>query len=97
MKLFTRAVLVATLAALALATPAAASHGGGTGSCAGGAPGAIATIPGISTGPGQGPSGPGFVKPIATSGNAGQTIETLHGIYCNQQPPGPPPGPASRP
>ena len=97
MKLLTRAVIVATLVALASVTPAAATGGGGTGSCAGGAPGSIATIPGIPTGPGQGPSGPGFVKPIATSGDAAQTIETLQVVYCNQQPPGPPPGPASQP
>lgn len=67
----------------------------GNRSCGGGAPGVIETFPeGVLTGPGEGPSGPGFVAPIAKAGIAAATIASLHDLYCHQ-PPGPPPGPAS--
>ena len=79
---------------LALASVATASAHEGHTSCGGGAPGVIATVPGIPTGPGAGPSGPGFVAPLAQSGAAAGTIAALHAFYCHQ-PPGPPPGPAT--
>ena len=54
------------------------------GSCAGGAPGVV------NAGLAPTPPGPGFgndfVKPIATAGAAKITIETLHTVYCHQQP-----------
>ena len=96
MKLFARAAMAAGLLLLALGASASAHHDHT--SCAGGAPGVIASPlgAGIPTGPGQGPSGPAFVAPIAQSGQAALTIETLHALYCHQ-PPGPPPGPATQP
>ena len=66
-----------------LAGAAEPSHG----SCAGGAPGAVAEL-GLPIAPGPG-FGTGFVKPIAQAGAAKETIETLHAAYCEPRPSGP--------
>ena len=72
-------VLALAAAAAAVAAPPAAAHPGHA-SCAGGAPGVVAAF-NLPIGPGPG-FGTGFVKPLATTGQASATIETLHAAYC---------------
>jgi hypothetical protein len=74
---------VAMTMGASLAGAAEPSHG----SCAGGAPGAVAEL-GLPIAPGPG-FGTGFVKPIAQAGAAKETIETLHAAYCEPRPSSP--------
>lgn len=53
------------------------------GSCAGGAPGATATLGAPPPGP---TFGTDFASPAARAGQAKQTLELIHTVYCNQQP-----------
>ena len=67
------------LAGMAVAASPAPAHPGHA-SCAGGAPGVVEEF-NLPIGPGPG-FGTGFVKPLATNGQAASTIATLHAAYC---------------
>jgi hypothetical protein len=81
-----RIVVGLAVGLLALASASSVAAHEGHGSCAGGAPGVIETIPGVPQGPGRGPSGPEFVAPTARAGQASATIAALHAVYCEPRP-----------
>lgn len=82
MRIRTCLVVVAGLV-LVPALPAGAHEGHE--SCAGGAVGVSETLPGV---PRPGPEFGGFVRPLATTGQASETVTTIHAVYCEDHAPG---------
>ena len=76
---------LAVAAALVLAPALPASAHDGHESCAGGAPGVAATLPGI---PSPGPAFGGFASGLATTGQAATAVSTIHSVYCEPLAPG---------
>jgi hypothetical protein len=76
-------VLAVVGAASALTAVTAPAHQGHT-SCGGGAPAVVEAF-GLPVGPGP-DFGTLFVSPLARTGQAKATIETLHEAYCADEP-----------
>ena len=76
---------LAVVAGLVLVPALPASAHPGHESCAGGAPGVAATLPGVpSPGPEFGP----FASSLGRSGQAAETVALIHEVYCEDLAPG---------